>query len=146
MPQMTDLYTLRDARDSDAELINFYASSEGMDVMPNMERIRVAVNEDDQVVGFCRIQESADGTAYVNPIVVSALWQGFGVGRALIEDAHAREGTLCLVSRGPITGFYRKLGFVDLSWDEADLEAASEDCDNCIHRAECQPQPMKLEG
>lgn len=143
---MSDLFTLRDARESDAELINYYANSEGMDVMPNMEHIRVAVNEDDQVVGFCRIQESKDGLAYINPIVVSELWRGYGVGRALIEDAHQREGLLCLVSRGPVTAFYRKMGFVEMAWDEVDLEAASEDCDNCPMRKECDPVPMKLEG
>lgn len=141
---MSELFTLRDARESDAILINYYANCEGMDVMPSMERIRVAVNPDDQVVGFCRIQESIDGLSYINPIVVVESWRKYGVGRALIEDAHEREGMLCLVSRGEIAGFYRKLGFVEMPWDEVDLQAASEECDVCSRRAECNPVPMKL--
>lgn len=143
---MSDLFTIRDAVETDAVLVNHYAGLEGMEFMPNMEHIRVAVNDDDQAVGFCRIQKTTEGIAYINPIVVLGSWRGYGVGRALIEDAHEREGMLCLVSRGPVTAFYRKLGFVDMPWDEVDLEAASEDCDNCSIRDECNPVPMKLEG
>jgi len=141
---MTDLFTIRDAREADMGLVNSYANAAGMDRMPGVERIRVAVNEDDVVVGFCRLQDDANGIAYVNPIVTYEPWRGYGVGRALIEDAHARAGELRLISRGTSEGFYRKLGFAEMSWEDVDLEAASEDCDNCPYRETCGPVPMRL--
>ena len=137
-------FSIRNAREGDMALINSYAHAEGMDSIPGPQRVRVAVNEDDAVVGFCRLQDDLNGIAYVNPVVVYSLWQGYGVGRALIEDARALAGELRLISRGPNEGFYRKLGFVEMSWKEADLAAASEDCDNCPYRESCGPVPMRL--
>ena len=141
---MADLFTIRDARETDMDLVNSYAHSAGMDRMPGIERIRVAVNEDDVVVGFCRLQDDVNGIAYVNPIVTYEAWRGYGVGRALIEDAHALAGELRLISRGTSEGFYRKLGFVEMPWEDVDLEAAEEDCDNCPSRESCGPVPMRL--
>ncbi len=141
---MADLFTIRDAREADMDLVNSYAHAAGMDRMPGIERIRVAVNEDDVVVGFCRLQDDVNGIAYVNPIVTYEAWRGYGVGRALIEDAHALAGELRLISRGTSEGFYRKLGFVEMPWEDVDLEAAEEDCDNCPYRESCGPVPMRL--
>ena len=141
---MAALFSIRDARVEDMELIDAYANAEGMDRMPGIERIRVAVNDDDVVVGFCRLQDDVNGIAYVNPIVTYAAWRGYGVGRALIEDARKIAGELRLISRGTSEGFYRKLGFVEMPWDDVDLEAASEDCDTCPYRADCGPVPMRL--
>lgn len=141
---MEELFSLRDARPSDKALIDHYAMSEGMDVMPGIERIRVAVNDDDVVVGFCRLQNDKNGIAYVNPIVTCESWRGYGVGAALIADARCRAGELRLISRGQSEGFYRKMGFTEMPWSEVDLQAASEDCDNCPHRNACDPVPMKL--
>lgn len=140
---MQCLFSIRDARREDKALIDAYAQAEAMDSLPGIDRIRVAVNEDDVVVGFCRLQDDVNGVAYVNPIVTYAPWRGYGVGRALIEDAAACVGELRLIARGGSEGFYRKLGFIPMGWDEVDLEAASEDCDNCPYRASCGPVPMK---
>ena len=126
-------------------LVDAYAAESGMDRIPGPERVRVAVNADDEVVGFCRLQDDVNGIAYVNPIVTYSAWRGYGVGRALIEDARALAGELRLIARGTSEGFYRKLGFVDMSWEDVDLEAAEEDCDNCPYRAACSPVPMRLE-
>ena len=141
---MTELFSIRDARLGDMVLIDAYARAEGMDVMPGPERIRVAVNDDDEVVGFCRLQDDVNGIAYVNPIVTYAAWRGYGVGRALIEDAHESAGELRLIARGTSVGFYEKLGFSELPWDQVDLEAAEEDCDNCPYREACSPVRMRL--
>ena len=141
---MGALFTIRDAREGDMGLINAYAQAEGMDVIPGPARVRVAVNDEDVPVGFCRLQDDVNGIAYVNPIVTYDAWRGYGVGRALIEDARAIAGELRLISRGTSEGFYRKLGFSEMSWDEVDLEAASEECDTCPYRANCHPVPMKL--
>lgn len=141
---MSSLFSIRDAEARDLGLINAYAAAEGMDVMPGTKRMRVAVNEEDEAVGFCRLQDDKTGIAYVNPIVVYEPWRGYGVGRALIEDAMGLAGELRLIARGNSQGFYECLGFVPMNWDEVDLEAASEDCDNCPRRTTCGPQPMKL--
>ena len=128
------------------ELIDAYAHESGMDSIPGPEGVRVAVNGDDAVVGFCRLQDDANGIAYVNPIVTYSAWRGYGVGRALIEDARQIAGELRLISRGTSEGFYRKLGFVEMPWEDVDLEAAEEDCDNCPYRETCGPVPMRLEA
>lgn len=141
---MDVLFTIRDARETDMELIDAYAQAEGMDRIPGPDRVRVAVNGDDAVVAFCRLQDDANGVAYVNPIVTYSAWRGYGVGRALIEDAQTIAGELRLISRGTSEGFYRKLGFVEMSWGDVDLKAASEDCDNCPYREACGPVPMRL--
>ena len=143
MGTAAELFAIRDARPDDMELIDAYAHAEGMDSIPGPHRVRVAVNDDDVAVAFCRLQEDVNGIAYVNPIVTYAPWRGYGVGRALIEDARAIAGELRLIARGTSEAFYRKLGFVDMPWNEVDLEAASEDCDNCPYRAACGPVPMK---
>ena len=143
---MSELFTIRNARQADLAYINSYAQAAGMDRMPGIERIRVAVNDEDIVVGFCRLQDDVNGIAYVNPIVTCDTWRGYGVGRALIEDARSLAGELRLIARGTSEGFYRKLGFVEMPWEDVDLEAAEEDCDNCPYRATCGPVPMKLEA
>ena len=87
---MTELFTIRDARKEDMFLVDLYAKAEGMDR--------------DEVVGFCRLQDDVNGIAYVNPIVTYAPWRGYGVGKALIEDAQAIAGELRLISRGTSEG------------------------------------------
>lgn len=143
---MTDLFTIRDACDADMALIDAYAAEAGMDHIPGPARVRVAVNADDAVVGFCRLQDDVNGIAYVNPIVTYSAWRGYGVGRALIEDARDLAGELRLIARGTSEGFYRKLGFEEMPWSDVDLKAAEEDCDNCPYRAECGPVPMRLQA
>lgn len=136
-----ELLTMRPAREDDLELINIYAYNEGMPDIPGVEGVTVAANADDQVVGFIRIKHGADGIAHVNPVVVYAAWRRYGVGRALVEDALAREGELRLVSRGGSLAFYRALGFEDVEWEAIDPEIASE-CDGCELIDECRPQPV----
>lgn len=127
-------------------LIDAYANAEGMDVIPGPARVRVAVDSSDAVVGFCRLQDDVNGIAYVNPIVTYSAWRGYGVGRALILDALEQAGELRLIARGASVGFYRRLGFEEMPWDEVDLEAAEEECDSCPYRADCGPVPMRLEA
>lgn len=136
------LFVLRPARVNDIALINLYAYREGMDDIPGIEGVTVAVNGEDEPVGFIRIKQCDNSAAHINPVVVYRPWRGFGVGRALVEDALAREGELRLVSRGSSYAFYRALGFEDASWDGIDPEIASE-CEGCELAEECQPMPMR---
>ena len=115
---MSDLFTLRPAREGDWELINYYAYREGMDAIPSLENITVAANGDDDCVGFCRLAFSEAGIAHVNPVVINEQWRGYGVGRALIDDARAHHNEIRLVARGKSIEFYRVLGFTEIPWDD----------------------------
>ena len=144
---MSDLFTLRPAREGDWELINYYAYREGMDAIPSLENVTVAANEDDDCVGFCRLAFSEAGIAHVNPVVINEQWRGYGVGRALIDDARVHHDEIRLVARGKSIEFYRVLGFTEIPW--ADIApGVTEECDGCPLIEECAPLPMgwKREG
>lgn len=135
------LFTLRPAKEEDRELIDAYTYAEGMDFLPSLENVTVAANDADQCVGFLRLAFSAKQVAHVNPVVVYSEWRGFGVGRALVEDALARCGELRLVARGGSIPFYRALGFSETSWENI-APGVTEDCEHCGIRQECGPLPM----
>ena len=127
---MSDLFTLRPAREGDWELINYYAYREGMDAIPSLENVTVAANGDDDCVGFCRLAFSEAGIAHVNPVVINEQWRGYGVGRALIDDARAHHDEIRLVARGKSIEFYRVLGFTEIPWDDI-APGVTEECDGC---------------
>lgn len=136
-----ELFHIRDAREDDLPFCTSYANAEGMSAIESAKNLRVAVNEDDEVVGFLRLAFSDEGVAHVNPVVTHPTWRGVGVGRALIMDALDRQGELRLVARGSSLGFYRKLGFDDLGWDGIYDKVAAE-CDECDLFDECAPVPL----
>ena len=136
-----ELFTLRPAREGDMALINAYAYGEGMPNLPGIDGVTVAADAEDLPVGFIRVKRGDNGVAHVNPVVVYGPWRGYGVGRALVEDALARAGELRLVSRGGSLAFYRALGFEDVPWEAIDVEVASE-CDGCELIDECKPVPV----
>ncbi len=138
---MSELFTLRPARDEDADVINAYANGEGMDDMPSMENITVAESAAGDVVGFLRVARGTNGVMHVNPVITVKTWRGYGVGRALMEDALHRYGELRLVSRGESVGFYKALGYSPIGWDDID-KAEVDDCDNCPMLEECGPLPL----
>lgn len=138
---MGDLFHIRDARPDDWATLNAYAYAEGMDNLPSLERVRVAVNDADEVVGFIRITIGGNGVAHINPVVTYASWRGYGVGRALAEEALAHYGELRLVSRGSSRAFYDAMGYRCIAWDDIEPEVAGE-CDGCEMRDECGPTPM----
>ncbi len=139
---MSELFTLRAAKPEDKQLIDVYTYHEGMDFVPGLEGITVAVNADDLPVGFIRIKKDRAGIANIYPIVINAQWRGYGVGKRLVEDALETYGELRLVSRGSAYGFYKSLGFEECDWSLIDPDAA-EDCPSCTMRDECDPQPMR---
>lgn len=140
---MSDLFTLRPARPSDKALLDSYTYAEGMDNIPDVEGVTVAVNAEDMPVGFIRIVQDAEGVAHIYPIVTYSAWRGYGVGRALVDDAVAHFGELRLVSRGSSRGFYEALGFEECDWSMIS-PGMSEDCPNCSWRDECDPCPMRI--
>ena len=138
---MTDLFTIRDACDEDLATLNAYNYNEGMDAFPSVENIRVAVNGAGEIVGYLRLAFSPEGIAHVNPVVTYPTWRGYGGGRALRDEALARHGELRFVARGASVGFYEKLGYRAIPWEDVCLDVA-EDCRICTLVDECKPQPM----
>ena len=59
---------------------------------------------------------------------------------SLSGEVHFVNGVLPMVIEA------QKLGFRRMLWSQVDLQAASEDCDNCPYRAECGPVPMRLQA
>ena len=139
---VSDLFTLREARDGDRVFLDAYCYSEGMDNLPDLENVTVAANSSDEAVGFVRIAIGGNGVAHVNPIVVHSSWRGYHVGEALMEDARRRFGELRLIARGSSKGFYERLGFEECPWEEIDM-SVTENCDVCTLVPECRPCPMK---
>lgn len=136
------LFTLRPADEADRSYIDSYTYAEGMDYLPSLERVTVAANDADEPVGFIRVVVGdKTGVAFVNPVVVHGSWRGYGVGRALMENAAREYGELRLVSRGSSKPFYDALGFECCSWDLIE-DGVSEDCTHCTLTEECKPQPM----
>lgn len=135
------LFAIRDGREADLAYLNAYAAAEGMDTLPSATGVRVAVNDEDVPVGFLRLQKGENGVFHVNPVVSCATWRGWGVGRALVEEALSRVGELRLVARGASVPFYRALGFKEVPWD-AIAPTIAADCDGCGMRGECVPLPM----
>ena len=135
------LFSIREAREEDLPYVNSYAYNEGMDAIPGLELLWVAVNDDDVPVGFIRLSNIDGDVAYINPIVTLASWRGFGVGKALVEFAHGLYPELRLVSRGTSHAFYEALGYRDCAWEDIVPEVANE-CDGCPMYDECGPRPM----
>lgn len=138
---MAELFTIRDAQENDLPVLNTYNYQEGMDAFPSIENIRVAVNSEGEIVGYLRLAFSPEGIAHVNPVVTYPTWRGYGVGRALMDEALERHGELRFVARGASVGFYEKLGYTTIPWEDVCLDVA-EDCRVCTLVDECNPQPM----
>lgn len=137
-----ELFTIRDTQEKDLPFIESLLVSEGMGGPTKVEGF-VAVNDDDEPVGYIRIQETEKGP-HVAPVAVFEAWRGHGVGRALMDHALERFGYLKLVARGPAVPFYRALGYREISFDEISSEL-EEDCTVCDWRDECGPVPFMLE-
>lgn len=135
------LFAIRAGREEDRFALDALCSREGMGEVPSIENVLVAVRPPRDIIGFIRIARDDKETAFVNPVITHEAWRGFGVGRALMEEALAHYGELRLVARGKSVGFYEALGFKPLAWEDVKMELV-EDCDTCELRDECGPQPL----
>ena len=77
--------------------------------------VRVAVTDDDRVIGFSVVIPADDLVHELDGLFVEPAQMQRGVGRSLVEDAAAGAadaGAQCLeVTAGPARGFYEKVGF-----------------------------------
>ncbi|MDQ3549227.1 MAG: GNAT family N-acetyltransferase [Chloroflexota bacterium] len=56
--------------------------------------VAIVAVEHDAVVGFARVLHDGAITSYLAELIVAPAWRGQGIGRALIEDAFRRCGTI----------------------------------------------------
>ena len=134
---------LRPATEEDLPLLNAWCAENGMDNLPGIEGVTVAVGASDAPTGFVRVLQGANGYTHVNPIVVDSDHQGEGIGAVLMRDVLEKYKEVRLVSRGSSLGFYKRLGAENVNWEDIDMNV-TDDCTNCPIHAECNPQPVKL--
>ena len=148
---MDSLVTTRKVWASDMPYLKLLFSEEGMPLPPKKDLMRgiVAVNGEDTPVGFIRILEVKNeknqekNGNFVYPVIVFKNWQGYGVGRILIEKAHKHYGELKLVACKASREFYPKCGFEPLDWSRV-ATPVENDCKQCPDLSTCDPQPYKL--
>ena len=133
-------YTMRDVCEDDFPYISTLLSAEGMDIPGDWQIGTVAVNSQNQPVGYIRIQQTDKGP-HVAPVAVFESWRGYGVGRALMDYERTRNGALKLVARGDSVPFYRALGCIEIDFDDISGEL-EEDCSTCPYIDECAPVPF----
>ncbi|MDR0513652.1 MAG: GNAT family N-acetyltransferase [Coriobacteriaceae bacterium] len=136
------LFHIREAHGRDLAAVDALSLAEDMGHIGSLQDVQVAVNHEDQVVGFIRLVFDDKGVCHVSPVVVYPTWRRFGVGRALVEGALGRHGELRLVSRGSSLAFYQSLGFEETPW-ETILGTIAHDCDECPIIEECKPVPLR---
>ncbi|MBN1538347.1 MAG: GNAT family N-acetyltransferase [Anaerolineales bacterium] len=95
---------------------------------------------DTGLLGFARVEE-VDGESYLRPIIVSPQGKGKGIGRFLMQGLQQKWDKLLLVARGDAVGFYRKLGFEIVNWQEL-AEVIHQECVQCPDIDKCCPTPM----
>lgn len=100
--------------------------------------------KDARLLGFARV-EVVEGEPYIRPIVVDSPAQGSGVGRQLVQRLAQEWPHLRVVARGEMVGFYTRLGFKPMGWEEV-YPPFVDECCNCPKLANCQPKPLKLPG
>jgi predicted N-acetyltransferase YhbS len=146
---MSALFTIRPAAERDLPLLTSLFAEDGMALPQRSELLSgtVAVNNDDEAVGFIRVLpiQDADNPAangnYVYPVIVFVSWRKHGVATALIEYELARYHELKLVACRSSQGFYPRIGFEPLAWSEV-ANRIAHDCELCPDLPTCHPQPF----
>ncbi|MDR2493101.1 MAG: GNAT family N-acetyltransferase [Coriobacteriales bacterium] len=147
----SSLFSLRPAQLDDLPGIRVVSDDARMPAIESVAHCLVAVNDDDEAVGFIRLKllpdplDPALTVPYVYPVAVHSTWQGLGVGTALVKAAAQRYGQLRLVACSRSQGFYEQLGMARAPWESIAPEIAG-DCTWCPDAAHCTPQPYWSDG
>ncbi|MGI6216200.1 MAG: GNAT family N-acetyltransferase [Coriobacteriales bacterium] len=137
------LFMMRPTVKKDLPYLQLMAQGQEVGIPPNyLEGGTCAVNADDVPVGYIHVEQTEHGP-HVAPVVVFDNWRGHGVGTKLVRHAFREYGPLKLVSNGSSNGFYEKLGFVPVDWDEIESKF-QRDCLTCEFYQQCGPKPYML--
>ena len=102
----------------------------------------IVVDIEGQIVGAARL-EWENQSAYVRPILVHSSWRGMNIGLTLIRTLTEYQPIIHVVARGSAIGFYNKLGFVSMTWDQVP-ERYRQECETCPDLETCHPVAMIL--
>lgn len=142
LPRTGRSFSLHPKLPQDESAIIKLAQAAGMGTLTHLDETTVAADKHTNPIGFIRLTMYGQ-IYYVNPVVVDPLWQGRGVGTALMLNALQNTNELRFVARGYSVGFYEHLGCECISWDLIAPEIAS-DCEECELAATCNPTPMRM--
>lgn len=137
-------FELRLMAQDELNAVNALAVKEDMPPLDSADGVTLAVSPEGQIVGYIHVLPGADGAMHVQSLASDSDWRGIGVGRALIEQAYDQHHDLRLVARGSAVGFYQKLGYHEVPWEDIDFNV-SDDCYSCEIRDMCHPLPMRKE-
>ena len=114
-------YALRSATAADAPRIrNLVRTAHLNPTGLDWERFTVAETPSGGVIGCVQIKPHRDGSDELASLVVASDYQGQGIARALAEQITGLyEGTLYLMCRATLGGFYEKFGFRGIHNPEA---------------------------
>lgn len=107
------MITIRNARKEDDSVIRGLIYKARLNPMGiHWRRFRVAVNEEDQVLGCGQVKPHNDGTRELASIVVREGYRRQGIGRAVIQRLlEENTGVLYLTTRGETGPYYEPFGF-----------------------------------
>lgn len=134
-------FLLRRGGETDRQALHGLLTSHQME--SNIEPAEFLVAEiDGTLVGAARL-EYEQQSAYLRPVLIYSKWQMKGIGRALVRALAKDLPSLHVVARGEATGFYERLGFLPMSWEQVPTHYR-EECVGCPDRAICRPVLMVL--
>ena len=134
-------FLLRKGEELDRLAIHSLLASYEMEAdLPPSDFMVVEING--QLAGAARLEWEDQGV-YVRPILVNPAWRRRSIGTALIRALTQNLSVLHVVARGQAIGFYRKLGFQPMSWDQVP-ERYRDECETCPNSNTCHPEPMVL--
>jgi N-acetylglutamate synthase-like GNAT family acetyltransferase len=130
---------LRTATANDRTALIALLAEADMDYTDPPEAYMLAVEEG--IIAGCGRLEEHGHFVMLRPLVVADPYRERGVGRLILQGIMPTDKPTALVARGEATGFYKMMGFSQTGWDDVSASQKSE-CDTCLKRAGCVPQPM----
>jgi N-acetylglutamate synthase-like GNAT family acetyltransferase len=130
---------LRAATANDRTALAALLAEADMDYTDPPEAYILAV-EEGTIAGCGRLEDQGH-FVMLRPLVVAEPYRGRGVGRLILQEIMSADKPMVLVARGKAIAFYKAMGFSHTDWNAVPASQIAE-CESCLNRAECMPQPM----